>query len=215
MNQPWTYSALESFETCPKKHYHTRVARDFKELPNESAAWGDRVHAALEQRVLNGTPLPEGMTQWETLAAKLAALPGKKFTEMKAGIDSGFAPADYKSSWSRGKVDLIVVHGPKALVLDYKTGKQKLTKQLALYAGYVFSLFPDVEEVEAGFVWLKDRKISKETYYRSGVASIWQHFLPRVKKLEVAFEKDLWPERPSGLCRGWCPVKTCPHYQQK
>ncbi len=215
MPTAWTYSSLESFETCPKKHYHTKVARDFKELPNESALWGDKVHKALETRVRDNTPLPDGMQQWETLASKLAALPGQKLTELEVGVSDSYEPTDYKKAWSRGKIDLVVQDKNKAIVLDYKTGKQKLTKQLSLYAGYVFSLFPQVDVIEAGFVWLKDKKISKETYYRSAVAEIWQEFLPRVRKLHVASEKNQWPERPSGLCNGWCPVKTCQHYKQK
>ncbi len=75
--------------------------------------------------------------------------------------------------------------------------------------------FPEVEEVETGFVWLKDKKIDKERFTREDIPKIWQEFLPRVIKLESAYERDSWPCKPSGLCKGWCPVKTCDYYKDK
>ena len=30
-----------------------------------------------------------------------------------------------------------------------------------------------------------------------------------------AFKTDTWQPRPSGLCNGWCPVKTCEFWQPK
>lgn len=211
----WTYSQLDKFETCPRQFFHVRVAKDIVEPPSEQAIWGEKVHTALENRVKDGVALPEGMTQWEGLAKKLAAMPGEKLCEQKMAVDDSFQPADWKTSWSRGIADLLVVHKDHAAVMDYKTGKRKLTEQLMLYAGYTFAHYPEVNTVTTGFVWLKDKKIDKETYKREDVSKIWNTFLPRVRKLELAYEKNAWPCRPSGLCRGWCPVKTCEFYKTK
>ena len=211
----WTYSQLDKFETCPRQFFHVRVAKDVVEPPSEHAIWGEKVHTALENRVKDGTPLPEGMTQWEGLAKKLASMPGEKHCELKMSVDSSFQPADWKQAWSRGIADLLVVHNYHAAVMDYKTGKRKLTEQLMLYAGYTFAHYPEVNTVTTGFVWLKDKKIDKETFQREDVAKIWNTFLPRVRKLELAYEKNAWPCRPSGLCRGWCPVKTCEFYKSR
>lgn len=211
----WTFSSLEKFETCPKQYYHTRVKRDVIEGPTEATKWGERVHTALENRVTLGEPLPEGMEHWEGLAAKLEALPGDKIAEMKMAVNDSFEACDWKSAWSRGIADLVVVHEHKAIVLDYKTGKRKPTEQLALYAGYTFAHFPDLEEVQTGFVWLKDKKIDKQTFTRVELPMVWQEFLPRVSRLESAYERDSWSPRPSGLCKGWCPVKSCEFYKDK
>lgn len=211
----WTFSGLEKFETCPRAFYHTRVKRDIKEPPTEATKWGERVHTALEERVANGTPLPEGMQHWEGLASKLAALPGEKMPEVKMAVDDSFQACDWKQAWSRGIADLVVVDKQTAIVLDYKTGKRKPTEQLALYAGYTFARYPEVTQVQTGFVWLKDKKIDKEVFVREQVSEIWQDFLPRVDKLTSSYERDVWPCRPSGLCNGWCPVKTCEFYKDK
>ena len=213
--QAWTYSQLEKFEPCPRQFYHVRVKRDVKEPPTEHTIWGERVHTAFEHRILEGTPLPEGMEQWEGLAQKLSMLPGEKFAEEKLAIDRNFKAVDWKEAWSRGIADLIVKHKDKAATFDYKTGKRKPTEQLSLYAGYIFAKYPEVEQVETGFIWLKDRKIDRQIFHRSEAPIIWQSFLPRVNKLESAYERDTWPARPSGLCKGWCHVKSCEFYIAK
>lgn len=207
---PWTYSQLESFETCPKKHYHLKVARDVVEPPSPHAEWGTRVHTAFEDAVQKQQILPEGMTQWQSLANKIARLPGEKFPEIKLAIDSSFKPADWKNAWSRGIADLLVVCGKKAAVIDYKTGKRKPSEQLDLYANYVFHHYPEVEKVTTCYVWLKERKIDRKSISRASLPVTWQSLLPRVRKLESAYERDSWPARPSGLCNGWCPVTSCP-----
>lgn len=207
----WTYSQLEGFDTCPRQYHAVRVAKTVPYVQGVEAAWGDRVHKALEDRVKHNKPLPEGMTQWEGLVKKIASMPGEVLTEKKIALDKNFKPVDYFSAaaWTRGQGDVIVVSKSTGIVLDYKTGKRKLTDQLALYAGYMFSMFPELETVQSGFVWLKDKKIDREDFHRKDVPVIWQKFLPKVAKLESAHERDSWPARPSGLCKAWCPLLTC------
>lgn len=209
MNPPWTYSQLDSFESCPKKFFHLKVAKDVVEPPSVHTEWGTKVHTAFEDAVNKALPLPEGMTQWQSLANKICALPGQKLTEHKFAIDKNFAPTDWKTAWSRGIADLVVIHGSKAAVLDYKTGKRKPSEQLDLYANYVYHHFPDVTSVRMGYVWLKDRRVDWKSTTIDSVSTTWQTLLPRVRKLEAAYERQSWPARPSGLCRGWCPVTSC------
>lgn len=209
MTPAWTYSRLDAFETCPKQFYHLKVARDVPDPPTVHTEWGQRVHTAFENAIKDGTALPEGMTQWQKLADKIAALPGDKLTEHRLAIDKNFSPVDWKSAWSRGVADLIIIRGSQAAVLDYKTGKRKPSEQLDLYANYIYHHFPSVTSVRTGYVWLKDRRIDWKATQIDSVSTTWQTLLPRVRKLESAYERDSWPARPSGLCKGWCPVTTC------
>jgi hypothetical protein len=211
----WTYSQLDNFETCPKKFYHIRVAKDVVDPPNEHSKWGERVHTALEHRVLEGTPLPEGMQQWDEIANKIMQLPGEKLAEHKMAINKSFEPCSWDDAWCRGIGDLVVTHKDSAFVGDWKTGKRKPTEQLMLYAGKVFATFKQINKVTTGFIWLKEKKIDKEVFTRDQVSEIWNKFIPRVAKLESAYERDSWPARPSGLCNGWCPVKACKFYKDK
>jgi CRISPR/Cas system-associated exonuclease Cas4 (RecB family) len=214
--RPWTYSQLDAYETCPKKLYETKIAKNYIEPEGEALKWGKTVHDAFEARVRDGTALPEGMQQWEGIAAKVASLPGKKLCEVKLAINKAFQPANYwKGCWSRGAADLLVLNNNTAAVLDYKTGRKKPTEQLDLYALYVFAHYPEVETVQTAYVWLKDRKVERKQVSREEVPVIWQQFLPRTAKLESAYERDSWPAKPSGLCKGWCPVSGCEHYRSR
>lgn len=212
----WTYSQLDTFESCPRKFYHTKVKRDVIEPPTIHTEWGTKVHTALENFINTGEMLPEGMEQWQKLMMSIAKLPGEKLTETRYAIDRNFKPTEWKGAWTRGVADLVVINGDKAAVMDYKTGKRKPTEQLDLYAAYVLHHHPQVNVVNTGFVWLKERKIDwnvskpdKKPFVREEIPVIWQSFLPRVRKLESAYERDRWPAKTSGLCKAWCPVTSC------
>lgn len=116
----WTYSQQDAFLSCAYRYYRTKVLRDIVEPPTEHTVWGQKVHTALENRVKDGTPLPDGMTHWEPLVAKIVALPGEKLVETKLAVDSAFQPTEWSGSWCRGIADLLIVDGDKAAVLDWK-----------------------------------------------------------------------------------------------
>jgi hypothetical protein len=100
-------------------------------------------------------------------------------------------------------------------LVTHNTGKKKPTEQLALYAAYTFHHFPNVDWVQTAFVWLKDRKMTKEVFTRERVHVVWNNLLPRAKKLEAAYERDIWPAKPSGLCKAWCNVMSCQYNGRK
>lgn len=120
MTISWTYSRLDTFTTCGRKFYHTHVLKDVVEPPTVHTEWGTRVHSALEDAVRDGTPLPEGMTQWQKLADKFREAKGDKFLEYRFAIDRNLQPCDWKQAWSRGIADGVAINGDKALTWDYK-----------------------------------------------------------------------------------------------
>lgn len=207
----WSWSAYDAYNTCPKKFWHTKVARDVVEPAGEAALWGTRVHEALEYAVRDEAPLPEGMP-WGPLAAKLRATSGTIHCEMKLAIDKSLKPVafDAEEYWQRGIVDFAAVNGKRAIALDYKTGRRKLTDQLKLMALDLFAHNEELQEVYTGFVWLKEgSRIDQERYERKDVVALWRGFLPRLGQMAQSYELDLWPAKPSGLCRQWCPVTSC------
>jgi hypothetical protein len=206
---PWSYSSLTSFETCARRYYHLKVARDVADTKHESAVWGSAVHKHLEDRLRDGTRLPDSISSYESFVAPIARRPGELIVERQFCIGSNLQPTEWSSSnaWCRGIVDVGVVNGPKALLLDWKSGKRKLeSDQLKLFAGLAFSHYPDLKIVFTGFVWLKDGKVDKQKFSREEAPLIWQEFIPRVRRLERAYEESNFPPKPSGLCRNYCPV---------
>ena len=84
---------------------------------------------------------------------------------------------------------------------------------MRLTAAMTFAHKPYVKEIVNAFVWLKTGGITAERFTREDVPAIWQEFMPRVQRMEIALAENKFPARPSGLCREWCPVgkKLCEH----
>lgn len=206
---PWSYSALTAFETCPKRYYLTKVAKKITEPPTDATIWGNKVHGCLEARLRNGTPLPDYLKPYETLVKKIAAREGKCIVEERMTLDRNLRPTTWQAgnAWCRGIIDVGVVGSDRATLLDWKTGKRKPeSDQLKLFAGFAFAHYPWINTVNTGFIWLKENKVDKETFTREQVGHIWTEFIPRVKRMELAYSENKWPAKPSGLCRSWCPV---------
>lgn len=218
MSKPvaWSYSALGSFITCPLRYYETKVAKRVAEPQTDQTRWGNQVHKALELRIGQGTPLPPNMVQYEPIAAKIADVAkGKKVvTEQKLGLTKSLKPTTFfaKDVWLRAILDLKIENGSRAFVGDWKTGKKNPdSDQLKLFAAVTFAISPWINEVQTSFIWLQSGETTAQKFVRDDAAGIWQEFLPKVRRLEQAYETNNFPARPSGLCRSWCPVHTCIH----
>lgn len=214
----WSYTSLTAFETCPRRYYHTRVAKDVVEPETEALTWGNAVHKALEKRVLVNVPLPTGMTQWEGLVDRLLKVPGSVFAERKLAFDRNLKQTSWfdKAAWVRGIIDVGIIQPTTVIALDYKTGKPKPdSDQLRLFAALLFAAHQASEIVKTGFLWLQTNEVTKEEFKREQVTDIWNTFIPRVAKLEDAHSNNDWPVRPSGLCRNWCPCTQCEYNGKK
>lgn len=205
---PWSYSSLTSFENCPRRHYLTRISKQVVEPLTDALTFGNKVHKELELATKGEKPLSAGFQSYQPLVDKLRAAPGHKLIEYKFGLTRGFEPVGFfdKRVWVRGAIDYAAVTEQKATVIDLKTGKPKVDlDQLRLFAATTLTIFPQLEQVKTGYIWLGYNKVDSENFVRGDEAEIWQDFAGRVIRMEKAQEKDEWPPRPSGLC-GWCPV---------
>jgi hypothetical protein len=215
----WSYSALQLFETCPRKFQALRVTKEVKEGETEALRWGNWLHKQFEDYVKarGQFVIPKEIERYRKLLDTIVSLPGEKYPEFQVALRVDLSQTGFfaKDVWTRGKLDVLIIDGKTAVVLDYKTGKPKSDDtQAKLFALYVFSLFPHVEEVKSGFVWVAEdvkNPIDIKTYSRSDSTLLWGEFLPRIKMFEDAHTKNEWPVRPSGLCKKHCPVTSCPH----
>lgn len=211
---PWSYSSLSAFETCPRRFYLTRIAKLVAEPQSEAMTWGNEVHKALENAVNGTQALAPRFSSYAPVVERVRAADGTKHTEKKFGLTSSFKPTTFfaKDVWFRGVLDLTIIKPKIGIVLDYKTGAVKSDgDQLKLFAAATFAHHPHLEVVKAGYLWLAKDKTTSTDYRKEEVPVIWQEFLPRIRRMEVAQETDKWPPNPSGLCAKWCPVgrKLC------
>jgi hypothetical protein len=215
----WSYSALTGYETCPKQHYHLKVAKDVREAPSKAMLEGQKVHAAFEQRVRDKKPLPGNLSQHEPLCKRFDKTSGSVSVELKLALNQSLEPTEFfaRDAWLRGVLDVMVTKGKVAKVFDYKTGKRKPdSEQLKLFAAIVFAAYDHIEIVDTSFLWLNTREVDSARFQRDPDENIiWREFEPRVQSMSDAYDSGHFPARPSGLCRGWCPVKTCDHWEPK
>jgi hypothetical protein len=212
----WSISRLSAYELCPKRHHEVDLKKTFEETPGPEREFGTRVHKALEEACRDGKPLPPDLRPYQDIVDKVLGLPGHKTYEQRMGIDRHFQPCGFfdPEVWLRVVADVLVVSfdGDRAAVVDYKTGKIKPDmSQLKLNAAVIFATYPRVFHVDVAYWWVaQGKKLTRATYSRvDDLASIWNEFLNRVNAYESAYVEDRFPATPSGICKRWCPVRTC------
>lgn len=217
----WSWSRLQSYETCAKQFYHTDISKDVPKTTSEAQTWGNSVHNALAARIMNAKPLPSGMDQYEPWVTRVMKdWDRTKVTincELKLAITSDFEPCGYfdkqKQVWLRVVADVLKRADDVALLVDWKTGKRKDDlDQLALSAAIVFAHYPEVQAIRSEFVWLQEDVTTSAKVHRSHLPEIWQRLLPRVHKMEKAIDLSDFAPNPSGLCKRHCHVVSCPYH---
>lgn len=208
----WSYSALTSYETCPRRHFATRIEKSIVEPETEELRWGNRVHKAIEKAIQRGEPLPAELSSMQSVVDKVISAPGITYGEQQFALNRDFEPVGWwdKTTWVRVIIDVMKVRGDWAFVGDWKTGKVKDdSDQLELFAAVAFHQQPALQRVHTAFVWLKERRLTPARFTRADLPKIWAKFLPRVQRYDYAHEHDRWEPKPSGLCKRHCPVTTC------
>ncbi len=216
----WSFSALQQFNNCPRQYYETKVAKSVKEKPGAAMDYGMEVHKKLENAVKFGSKIPPGMEYAGQIVEALRKKPGELFAERELCINAQMKPVEFfaKDAWCRGKIDVGIENIEKRKMWqgDWKTGKRKPdSDQMMLFTALTFETHPHIDEITTSFIWIPDRKWDTETYTRDQLPLIWKHFMPKVNRMKAAFDKDEWVPRPSGLCRGYCPVTNCEHWEAK
>lgn len=206
MSRPaWSYTALNDFVNCPRQ-YNLKKTKELPFVETDQIRWGKVVHKAMEDRLKSGRQLPVELTPLEPLMQRIDAAEGIKEAETKYTINEEFKPVTWfsKDAWVRGQTDVSIEKPDEIWVGDYKTGKRRPdSDQLMLFGALVLHHKPHINVVKTSFIWTKDKALDSETYVRDQLPTIWKHFMPKVARLEQAFDKNQWPPRPSGLC-GWC-----------
>lgn len=215
---PWSFSSIKAFDQCPKKFYHLKVVKDYKEPMTDAITYGSEFHKAAELYIKEGTPLPPQFNYAKGALDNLNQLPGEKLCEYEMGLTENLDPCGFKDEnvWWRGIADLIILDREKgeARVLDYKTGKSAKyadTGQLELMALAIFKHFPEVKKVKAGLLFVIAKQFVKDNYNLDAAPTLWQKWLRDHDRMRFAYQTNVWNPRPSGLCKKHCVVVECPH----
>lgn len=208
----WSYSGLKDYVNCPRQYYEVKIAKTFFKKPTEQMLYGTAVHSALEDYVSKGKPLEKNYERYRPLLDALLEIEGERYPEYRMALNADRQPCSFgaKDYWVRGIVDLAIVNGDTAHIVDYKTGSAKYpdVKQLKLMSLMTYAHFPEVTKIKAGLVFVAHNVFIDEEYDRDQSEDMWKEFLPDLERLKLSHEHNKWPENPTPLC-GWCPVTTC------
>lgn len=209
-----SYTALKMYETCPKRYYHQRVTKEVKDEPGTATVYGERVHKQLEDYLKGTADLPAETAALQPLCDTVKENTqggGMLLIEQEYTLTSDLKPTSWfaPDAWLRFKLDVLAIRpNGRAIVIDWKTGKRRPDfDQLEMFALAVFSFWPSADRVSSMFVWTKENATDKETYKREHLDDMWTRLLTRIHRVEKSLETDVWPAKPSGLCK-FCPCRT-------
>ena len=191
-----------------------KIAKDYTEGETEAMRYGTEAHLVAEEFIRDGKPVPVKFAYMKDVLEALNRRRGNKITEIKMGLTQELEPCAFRSKdvWWRGIADLVITDGSTAWIVDYKTGKSAKYAdkgQLELMALATFKFFPDIKSINAALVFTKAKKFIKHKYTDDMIDSLWDKWLSKFKRMEVAYETDTWNAHPSGLCKRHCAVLEC------
>lgn len=214
----WSFSSLKLFDTCPKKYYEVRLAKNFEDVPGEHALYGTALHLAAEEYIRDGKELPGSFKFIKPQLDPLLKIPGEKLTEFEMALKADLTPCafDDPDYFCRGIADLVVLDRDrsKAFIVDYKSGKSSRyadPDQLALMAFMLFRHFPEIDYVKAGLLFNVANDFIKVNYSRADLVELPSRFKESLAKLSNAMSYGVFNEKPNGLCRNFCVVTSCVH----
>jgi hypothetical protein len=212
----WTYSSYKTFKTCQRQYLHRYILKDVKFVQTEAGRYGDMVHKAIEDYFGQGAPLPDALARFKPVVDVAAGWPGDKHCELKLALGFDLQPCDYydENYFVRGKADFVCIHGTKARVLDWKTGKSASyadVKQNELMALMLFKHYPQLEEATTGLVFFVPDRIVAAIYLKKDSKALWRRWLYEVSVIESAMDRDRFDPSPGGLCKEYCDVLSCEH----
>lgn len=206
----WSYSRIKDWRECPYKLYLKSIAPPWERIAyvsSPAAAAGTAVDDALTARIGQHTPLPAQYARFEEWARAVESLPGLKTVQYEMAFDYGWnkvGPRDWDKVWLRNKLDVAIINGKHAAIWDWKNGMvMPDEEQTKLYAASGFLDWPEVEVIDASYVWLQHGRTSDYTYTRDQVGELWNAFLPDVQKMQLAYETKRWEPTPAKGRFGW------------
>lgn len=206
-----SYSSIKLYENCPYRYLRQRITKDVVDEGGEASKYGERIHEYLEHRLKSNKLLPQEIAHYEGLCKSVEkiATGGELHVEKELVLSDNLTPTGWwdADAWLRSKLDVLVINGHDAVVMDWKTGKRNPDFfQMQIFAAQVFKHFPDVVRVKTSLVWLKTMEMDTEQYNRVDINAVWAEIMKRIQRIHKSLEHDNWPARPSGLCR-FCPAR--------
>ena len=215
MNIVWSFSSLKTFQQCPKKYYHVKVAKDIKEPDTTATLYGKSVHTAAEEYIRDDKPIPPQYAYLQETLDHLKAIEGEKHCELKLGLTKDLKACDFDAPdvWWHGIADLVVINHDKQLAhsVDYKTSKSARyadVKQLDLVALGIFARFPNIVRVKSALAFVVSKEFVAAEHHAAMSTKYIEKPAQDVARIEAAYKSGVWNPVQGPLCK-FCAVKDC------
>ena len=177
-----SYSSIKLYENCPYRCFRQRVVKDVVDEGGEASKYGERIHQYLEYRLKDNNSLPQEVARYEPLCQSVERIAegGELHIEKELVLSDNLTPTGWwdADAWLRSKLDILIIKGHDAVVMDWKTGKRKPDFfQMQMFAAQVFKHHPDVQRVKTSLVWLKTMEMDIEAYNRVNINEIWAEIM--------------------------------------
>lgn len=215
--QPFSWSRLEGYENCPKKFFLISIDKSVVDPPNEHTQYGTDMHLAFANYVKKGTMVPLHLRQHLPMLNLIKNCAGEKVVEQQIAIDTNYKQTGWfdKDVYCRVISDVTIMNGPKAVMFDYKSGKEKSGfDQLRLAAAVMFCIAEELEEITMHYVWTKTKRVTSDKLTRDEMPGVWANLHPRLMAYQNAFVSNTFEARPGFGCK-YCPVKACPYNEKR
>lgn len=195
-----SYSALKMYEQCPAKYKFIRIDK-LQEPSGPAAERGKLIHAEIEA-VLKGQ-LELVCDELEYLLPKMDEWKQKNAqSELEFAVDNNWNAVDFHdgSAMFRGIIDLYYEQGNTAVVLDFKTGKERdYLDQVRAYAAVILATKPHIHQVTPMIEFIDLQKSTEYmTFYTRDIEAMKADLNGRMNI--ISFDK-FFSANPSGLCK--------------
>ena len=215
MSVVWSFSSLKTFEQCPRKYYHVKIAKDIIEKDTQATIYGKDVHSTAEHYIRDGKPIPKKYEYLQPVLDTLNNIEGDKHCELKLGLTKDLEPCSFsaKNVWWHGIADLVVINEGKGLAhsIDFKTSKSARyadVKQLDLVAIGIFKKFPTIKRVKSALAFVVSNEFVKAEHVVEDIPKYIEKPAQSVQRIEAAISNNVWNPVQGPLCR-FCPVTSC------
>lgn len=220
---PITPTLLNTFLTCPRQYEAKYITKEVVFQQNEAAAYGDRIHKAVEAALkLNAALTPEAMYMQPLVnwCRSLAAQPGvEMLVEESLAVTRELLPCGWFGdkarglpAWQRGKADVFFIdHTNKMnIIVDWKTGKPKDDKTQSHLLSLCATKRTGYSKSSCLWVFCAKDDLYAQTIDLIDLTPINEH-LANVRAYEQACKDNAFPALRNGLCGKWCDVTSCIH----
>lgn len=217
----WSWSRLSRYRKCQMQSFwmdYAPKADKVVQPPSPVLDKGKKMHAAMEDALRKGVPLPPmlpvpggqvvDLSHLEPIVEGLRRSE-RMWVEHQLAFDKSLRPTSWcgEDAWCRVIWDAAGKNDNKINMLDWKSGKPKADpEQLELFAASVMTAVPEVDEVHTHLVFLEHKKYTHDVFYRSAVDHIWQKFGEEAEQIQISYETGNWEPNPSDFNCKWCPV---------